>query len=67
LDATNQTNQYSAKAKTDLKPFLLPVTANNKKSNKALHLTPYRAGLVDGGCTSRASGAVTRFACHLGR
>jgi hypothetical protein len=38
-----------------------------KKANKALHLTTYRAGFCDGGCTSRASKAVTGFACHLGR
>jgi hypothetical protein len=29
--------------------------AYKKMPNKALHLTPYRAGFYDGGCISRAS------------
>jgi hypothetical protein len=38
-----------------------------KKANKALHLTTYRAGLFDGCCISRASKAVTEAACLLQR
>jgi hypothetical protein len=39
----------------------------NKKPNKALHPTTYRAGLGDGCCISRAGGTVTPAACLVGR
>jgi hypothetical protein len=38
-----------------------------KKANKALHLTTYRAGLDDGSCISRAGGTVTPVASLLQR
>jgi hypothetical protein len=38
-----------------------------KMPNKALHLTTYRAGLIDGCCIFRASEAVTEAACLFGR